>query len=225
MAPVAAVAPDRGRMRRKLAEYSQTRDLGLRDEIVEEAQGLAYSLAGRFVGRGEDRDDLNQVALLGLTRAIDRFDPERGIELTTFASVTILGDLKRHFRDHAWTVRPPRRVHDLYLRVQRTLEELTQRLGRSPTMAEMAAALGVTVEDVLEATEAGGLRHLPSIDAPSPGGDVGERSDLDRRFGMDDTDGSCFRPCSGAFPSASRSCCASASWTGCRRGRSPSAWA
>src|SRR4051794_28573201 len=166
MAPVAAAAPDRQRVRDKLSEYHHTRDTRLRDEIVEETQGLAISLAGRFVGRGEERDDLNQVALLGLSRAIDRFDPERGIELTTFAAITILGDLKRHFRDSSWMVRPPRRVHDLYLRAQRSLDEMTQILGRSPTMAELAQDMGVSAEDVIEALEAGGLRHLPSLDAP-----------------------------------------------------------
>jgi RNA polymerase sigma-B factor len=155
---------------------------------VAESQGLAISLAGRFAGRGEERDDLNQVALLGLTRAIDRFDPDRGIELTTFAAITILGDLKRHFRDQSWMVRPPRRVHDLYLRAQRALDELTQLLGRSPTVAELAQDLEVTIEDVVEAMEAGGLRHLRSIDAPAGGDGDDGGSDLDRRFGHEDED-------------------------------------
>jgi RNA polymerase sigma-B factor len=184
MAPAAAAAPDRQRIRDKLSEYHRTRESRLRDEIVEETQGLAISLAGRFVGRGEERDDLNQVALLGLARAVDRFDPGRGIELTTFAAITILGDLKRHFRDSSWMVRPPRRVHDLYLRAQRSLDEMTQILGRSPTMSELADDLGVSIEDVIEALEAGGLRHLPSLDAP--GGDGEEGSELDRRFGQED---------------------------------------
>src|SRR3954464_12407908 len=167
MGSAAAAAPDKARIRQKLEEYGRTRDQRLRDEIVEETQGLAISLASRFFGRGEDRDDLIQVAMLGLSRAVDRFEPDRGIELTTFAAVTILGDLKRYFRDQSWQVRPPRRVHDLNLRAQRSLDELTHELGRSPTMTELADDLGVGVEDVIEALEAGGLRHLPSLDAPA----------------------------------------------------------
>ena len=186
MAPAVAAAPDRDQVRQMLVEYQQTRDTRLRDEIVEETQGLAISLAGRFFGRGEDREDLIQVAMLGLARAVDRFDPERGIELTTFAAVTILGDLKRYFRDQSWQIRPPRRVHDLYLRAQRTLDELTQELGRSPTMEELADDLGVSVEAVLEAVEAGGLRHLPSLDAPASIDE--DDSELSRRIGREDED-------------------------------------
>ena len=102
-------------------------------------QGLAYSLASRFAQRGEDIEDLNQVALIGLLKAIERFDLDRGTELTTFATATILGELKRHLRDRGWWVRPPRRVHDLYISTQQAIDELTQRYGRSPTVSEVAA--------------------------------------------------------------------------------------
>lgn len=134
-------------------------------------QGLAYSLAGRFAQRGEEIDDLHQVALLGLLKAIERFDPERGVELTTFATATILGELKRHLRDRGWWVRPPRRVHDLYISAQQAMDELTQRLGRSPTVKELASHLGVSIEEVVEAIDAGGLRNSTPLEAPASAGD------------------------------------------------------
>ena len=98
--------------------------------IVVAYQGLAYSLASRFAQRGEDIEDLNQVALIGLLKAVERFDLARGTELTTFATATILGELKRHLRDRGWWVRPPRRVHDLYISTQQAIDELTQRYGQ-----------------------------------------------------------------------------------------------
>jgi RNA polymerase sigma-B factor len=183
MGRAAAAAPDKDAVRQKLEEYGRTHDARLRDEVVVETQGLAISLASRFFGRGEDRDDLVQIAMLGLSRAVDRFDPDRGIELTTFAAVTILGDLKRYFRDQSWQVRPPRRVHDLYLQSQRSLDELTHDLGRSPTMRELADDLGANIEEVVEALEAGGLRHLPSLDAPALAFHDDDAFDLDRRLG------------------------------------------
>src|SRR5262249_53576399 len=114
---------------------------------------------------GEEMDDLVQVAMMALTKAIDRFEPERGVALSTFATVTILGELKRHFRDRGWAVRPPRRVHDLYLRAQPAIDDLSQHLGRPPTRAEIADRLHVPVEDVVEAMEAGGRRTTSSLDA------------------------------------------------------------
>src|SRR5207244_7051483 len=137
-----------------------------RDDLVERHRGLAVSLAGRFAGRGEDMDDLIQVALLALTHAVDRFDHSRGTALTTFATATILGELKRHFRDRAWAVRPPRRVHDLYLVVQAAIDELVQEQRRSPTILEIADRVGATEDEVLEAMEAGGLRRSASLDGP-----------------------------------------------------------
>jgi RNA polymerase sigma-B factor len=154
-----------------LAAYRGSHDEVALNLIVTCYQGLAKSLAARFAQRGEDLDDLNQVALIGLLKAVERFDPERGTELTTFATATILGELKRHLRDRAWAVRPPRRVHDLYITAQQATDELAQRFGRSPTMTELARHIGVTVEEVVEALEAGGLRSSPSLDSPGPSGD------------------------------------------------------
>src|SRR3954463_15074037 len=136
-----------------------------RDSLVERHRGLAVSLAGRFAGRGEDMDDLIQVALLALTHAVDRFDHTRGTALTTFATATILGELKRHFRDRAWAVRPPRRVHELYLRIQPVLDELRQELGRSPRIHEVALRVGASDEEVVEPMEAGSRRAATSLDA------------------------------------------------------------
>jgi RNA polymerase sigma-B factor len=149
-----------------------TDTLAQRDTLVERHRGLAVSLAARFAGRGEDMDDLIQVALLALTNAVDRYDPERGFALTTFATATILGELKRHFRDRAWAIRPPRRVHELYLRIQPTMDELSQELGRSPRIAEVARRVGASEEDVIEALEAGTGRSATSLDAFHADGDA-----------------------------------------------------
>lgn len=169
----------REHIRRAIAHYSTSRDLRARDTVVTAYQGLAYSLASRFAQRGEELDDLNQVALIGLLKAVDRFDPGRGAELTTFATATILGELKRHLRDRGWSVRLPRRIHDLHLRAQQSIDELTQELGRSPTLPEIAARIECPVEDVVEALDAGGLRHNASLEAPlSPGEDTSLTSRL-----------------------------------------------
>jgi RNA polymerase sigma-B factor len=151
--------------------FRSSRDPAALDFLVWAHQGLAYSLAGRFAQRGEEIEDLHQVALLGLLKAIERFDPDRGVELTTFATATILGELKRHLRDRGWWVRPPRRVHDLYISAQQAMDELTQQLGRSPTVKELASHLSVPLEDVVEAIDAGGLRNSTPLDAPGPAGD------------------------------------------------------
>lgn len=151
--------------------YLDTRNTQARDRVVYAYQGLAYSLASRFAQRGEELDDLNQVALVGLVKAVDRFDPARGAELTTFATAIILGELKRHLRDRSWSVRLPRRIHDLHLQAQRTVDELTQELGRSPTIGEVAQRVGASEDLILEALDAGGLRHNASLEAPAGAGD------------------------------------------------------
>jgi RNA polymerase sigma-B factor len=162
----------RDQIRRAIREHSETRDPETRNEVLAAYQGLAYSLAARFGQRGEELDDLNQVALIGLLKAIDRFDPDRGAELTTFATATIMGELKRHLRDRGWSVRLPRRVHDLHLRAQQAIDELTQELGRSPTLVEVARRVDEALEDVLEALDAGGFRHNASLEAPVTSNDA-----------------------------------------------------
>jgi RNA polymerase sigma-B factor len=138
------------------ADYRRTRDTRLRDRLVEDHVHLAYWIAQRFTGHGVDIDDLRQTALLALFKAVERFDPEYGVKFATYATPTILGELKRHLRDHRWAVRPPRAVQDRALELTRIVEDLTHRLGRSPTIAEIAEASSWDAEHVLEAMEASG---------------------------------------------------------------------
>jgi RNA polymerase sigma-B factor len=165
--------------------YRRARHRRLRDELVEEHAGLAYLLARRFAHRGEATDDLEQVALVGLLKAVERFDPGRGFQFSTFATPTILGELKRHFRDHGWAVRVPRSVQDLHLELGRIVAALGQERGRSPTPAEVAERAGVSEEEVLEAMEAGSLYRLSSLDQPASPDDK-EASALAARLGDHD---------------------------------------
>ena len=128
-------------------------DLAARDQLVSEYLPLVSSLARRYAGRGEQLEDLIQVGSIGLLKAIDRFEFDRGVEFTTYAVPTIVGELKRHFRDKVWPVRVPRPLQELYLQVSAELEELTTTLGRSPTIPELSAATGVAEDDVVEALE------------------------------------------------------------------------
>ena len=152
------------------AQYAATGNPRVRAAIVERHAGLARSLARRFANRGETHDDLVQVAMLGLLRAVDGFDPARNVQFSTYATATILGTLKRHFRDTRWSVRIPRPVQELWLALRDQADLLTNELGRSPTLEELAEALGVDVENVIEAMEAGRTFKLASLDA-SPGGE------------------------------------------------------
>jgi RNA polymerase sigma-B factor len=164
----------RDELRRKFVEFAQTRDQRLRGELIEAHLGLAEYLARRFSNRGEPLDDLVQVASVGLLKAVDRFDPERGVEFSTYASHTVVGVLKRHFRDKGWAVRAPRRMQELYLRLGKIIATLSQELGRSPTIPELAAEAQVSEEEVLEAMEAGQAYRFASLDAPSPGDEGGD---------------------------------------------------
>ncbi|HEX2039582.1 MAG TPA: SigB/SigF/SigG family RNA polymerase sigma factor [Acidimicrobiales bacterium] len=174
----------REELRRKFAEFATTRDAALRDELVEAHLGLAEYLARRFSNRGEPLDDLVQVASVGLLKAVDRFDPDRGVEFSTYATHTIVGELKRHFRDKGWAVRAPRRMQELYLRLGKIISTLSQDLGRSPTIPELATEAQVSEEEVLEALEAGQAYRFASLDAPSPGDDDGDT--LGAHMGEDD---------------------------------------
>lgn len=165
--------------------YRRSRERRLRDELVEDNATLAYFLARRFAGRGEPSDDLVQVALVGLLKAVERFDPGRGLQFATFATPTILGELKRHFRDHGWAVRVPRGVQELHLQLGRLVAALGQERGRSPTPAEVAERAGASEEEVLEAMEAGSLFRLASLDGPATR-DKDDASDLAAYLGDDD---------------------------------------
>jgi RNA polymerase sigma-B factor len=176
-------AEERDDLRNKFREYARSHDPGLRAELVTAHMGLAEYLARRFTNRGEPLDDLVQVASLGLLKAVDRFDPERGLEFSTYATPTIVGELKRHFRDKGWAVRVPRRVQELHLRLGSVVSTLSQELGRSPTIGEIAQAASVSEEDVLEAIEAGHAYRFTSLDAPA-GND--EDGTLATQLGRDD---------------------------------------
>jgi RNA polymerase sigma-B factor len=174
---------ERDELRNKFEEYARTGERELRDEIIASQVGLAEYLARRFKNRGEPVEDLVQVALLGLLKAVERFDPSRGLEFSTFATPTIVGELKRHFRDKGWAVRVPRRVQELHLRMGAVVNTLAQELGRSPTIPEVARQADVSVDEVLEAMEAGRAYRFSSIDAggsddddrgPAPAAQLGE---------------------------------------------------
>ncbi len=156
----------REELREQFIAFAHPRDAPLRDELVSAHLGLAEYLARRFANRGEPLEDLVQVASLGLIKAVDRFDPERGVEFSTYATHTIVGELKRHFRDKGWAIRAPRRMQELYLQLGKVVGTLSQELGHSPTIAELAAEVEVSEEEVLEALEAGQAYRSASLDAP-----------------------------------------------------------
>jgi RNA polymerase sigma-B factor len=144
---------------------SPSRERELRDQMVTSHLGLAHQLARRFGNRGESHEDLVQVACLALVRAAERFDPERGVMFSTFAAASMIGELKRHFRDRGWAVRAPRRLQELLLEIGSTVDRLTQEFGRAPTVPELAKAVDAPEVDVLEALEAGQSYRTSSIDA------------------------------------------------------------
>jgi RNA polymerase sigma-B factor len=141
-------------------------DDAVRDELVARFQPLAEYFARRFAGRGEPIEDLQQVASIGLLNAIDRFDATREVRFATYAAATILGELKRHLRDKAWAVKVPRSLQELGLRMTQLVPQLSQELGRSPTIQELADRLEATPEDVLEAKDAAQAYSTASLDAP-----------------------------------------------------------
>ncbi len=149
-----------------LALFERLPDADAKESIVAQSQPLAEYLARRFAGRGEPLDDLIQVANIGLLGAIDRFDPSRGVQFSTYAAATMVGELKRHFRDKGWTIRVPRRLQELGLRINGLLPTISQDLGRSPTIAELATRLEVEEEEVVEAMEAAQAYSTTSLDAP-----------------------------------------------------------
>jgi RNA polymerase sigma-B factor len=152
-------------------EFVSTRHRSIRNRLVERHMGLAAHIAKRFSRPGVADDDLRQVAMLGLVKAVDRFDPGYGVPFAAFAGSTIEGELKRHFRDHSWVVRVPRSAKDLHLLVRRATDELVQASGRSPTVDEIATHLGVERDDVLRGLAASSAYHVGTI---QPGGSDGE---------------------------------------------------
>lgn len=153
-------------------EFARTRDPLLRKTLIESHLRIAAYLARRYTDRGEPYDDLFQVASVALIGAVDRFEPGRGVSFSTFATQTILGELKRHFRDRGWAVKAPRRIQELYLALNHAVPALSQQLRRSPTVTELARDIGASEEDVLEAMEAARGYRSSSIDSASSTGEV-----------------------------------------------------
>src|SRR5215216_1244254 len=149
--------------RQLLIQYHADGDLAAREELVERFKPLARDLALRYSYTDEPLDDLMQVACLGLIKAIDRFEPGRGTKFTSYAAPTILGELKRHFRDKGWSLHVPRDLQERTLAVSRETEALSKKLGRSPKVREVADAIGCSVEDVLEAQEAAASYEAASL--------------------------------------------------------------
>lgn len=146
--------------------FARLPDARAREELVMMHQPLAEYLARRFSGRGEALEDLTQVAMVVLIKAIDRFDRGREVKFSTYATATIVGELKRHFRDKGWALRVPRRLQETGLRVSRVVSELSQELGRSPTVKEIAARTGFSEEEVLEGMDTVHAYSTSSLDAP-----------------------------------------------------------
>ena len=167
-------APDRVRARElfdRLGKLpgAETERHRIRDELVELHLPLVEYLARRFRNRGESLDDLVQVATIGLIKSIDRFDLERGVEFSTYATPTIVGEIKRHFRDKGWAVRVPRRLQELKLSLTKAIGDLAQREGRAPTVSELAEHLNMSEEEVLEGLESANAYSTVSLDAPDSG--------------------------------------------------------
>jgi RNA polymerase sigma-B factor len=150
-------------------EPGSTEWMAIREKLVEMHLPLVEHLARRFRNRGEPLDDLVQVATIGLIKSVDRFDPERGVEFSTYATPTIVGEIKRHFRDKGWAVRVPRRLQELRLSLTSATADLSQRLGRAPTVGELAEQLKLSEEEVLEGLESANAYSTLSLDVPEQG--------------------------------------------------------
>ncbi len=177
-----SIRPDRERTRKLFSSLASVKVEGgraqyeaMRDELAIAHLNLVRFLALKFANRGEPLDDLIQVGTLGLLKAIDRFDSDRGVEFTTYATPTVIGEIKRYFRDKGWAIKVPRRLQELNLAVNRAAEKLSVDLGRSPTVSELAQHLGAGPDEILEAQELGQAYNLISLDADL-GGDGEKRA-------------------------------------------------
>src|SRR5256714_1147631 len=166
-APARRGVPDRDHVRELFHKLRKNPDDETRQELIEPPLGLVESLARRFAGGGEPLEDLVQVGTIGLVKAVDRFDPDREVEFSTYATPTVVGELKRHFRDKGWAVRVPRRLQELNLQLGEIIGKLSQELGRSPTVSEMAEAAGTSDDEVLEGLDSAHAYSLVSLDAPT----------------------------------------------------------
>jgi RNA polymerase sigma-B factor len=165
--------------RQLLRAYRENGDVGARDRLIEDFLPLVRSLARRYAGRGETVEDLEQVASVGLVKAIERFDLARDVDVMTYVFPTVIGELKRHFRDRVWFVTVPRRLKELHHNLSVIIQDQTASLGRSPTIPELAAAAGVEEEEVVEALEAGRAYISRSLTAGFDNEDGSEASLID----------------------------------------------
>lgn len=155
-----------------LVAYHRDGDERAREQVLVELMPLVRALAARYAGKGEAFEDLVQVGSIGLIKAVDRFDIERGVDISSYAVPTIVGEIRRHFRDKAWAMHVPRRLKELSVRLSRLLDQLTNELGRSPTVAELAKAAGVDEEDAIDALDSANAYSTRSLEAPfEDGGD------------------------------------------------------
>jgi RNA polymerase sigma-B factor len=154
---------DREQMREYIARYRRDKDIEARNALIHCNMDLVRYLAGKFANRGEPYEDLVQVGLLALIRAIDRFDPDKGVELSSFLIPTIVGEIEKHFRDKSWAMKIPRRLKELNLALGRAISEMTINLGRPPTMKELAGELDVSEEAIVEAQELGRTQNIISF--------------------------------------------------------------
>jgi RNA polymerase sigma-B factor len=167
-------------------ELRRTGNTQLRERLISSHMNLVRFLAHKFANRGEPLDDLIQVGTIGVINAVDRFDPERGTRFATYATPTIVGEIKRYFRDRGWAIKVPRRLQEISLAANRAIQSLQQRLNRSPTLAEIAQAVGASEEDTMEALEMGQLYDLPSLDSEVGGEEDESRTSLADYLGEDD---------------------------------------
>jgi RNA polymerase sigma-B factor len=167
------------------ADTSEARRVQCREELVQLHLPLVDHCARRFTNRGEPLDDLVQVGTIGLIKSVDRFDTERGVEFSTYATPTIIGEIKRYFRDKGWAIRVPRRLQELRMSISSVTGDMSQELGRSPTPREIADKIGVSVEEVMEGIESANAYSTLSLDA-GDNNDEGSGSSMLDTLGMDD---------------------------------------
>jgi RNA polymerase sigma-B factor len=172
--------------RELLRRYHVDGDRSAREELIARHLPLVRSLARRYAGRGEALEDIEQVGAIGLIKAIDRFDVEREVSLATYATPNVVGEIKRHFRDKGWAIRVPRSLQELNARMSGAIDDLTARLGHSPSVGEIAESLDTTNEEVLEALEVGSAYTALSLDAGPAGSD--EDSDPMETIGDEDAE-------------------------------------
>ena len=165
--------------------YKEDGDEEAHNQLVVNHLNLVRYLASKFLNRGEQLDDLIQVGTIGLIKAIDRFDPDRGLEFTTYATPTIMGEIKRHFRDKGWSVRVPRRLQELSTKASQITDELTNELHRTPSVAEIAERAGVTVDEVLEAMESSSAYSSVPLEG---GNDDDDSPSVIDQYAMEDDD-------------------------------------